>query len=128
MLILPNTYYSFIDPATDVAPYSSGFYYELMVNRYSIISQIQREEYYIKDLLGYDILMDINRLHRQLVRIHLEILNTEQDDRLTYKEYMEKYYVDCMVKSLMCRGFNPKSLLIGFDEGYRNINNIPTIT
>ena len=81
----------------------------------------------MKKLCGYKVLTDINRLHRQLVRIHLEILNTPLEDRLTYKEYMEKYFVNCIAKSLLCRGLNPKPLMVAFDNGYRNINSIPQI-
>ena len=128
LTILPHTYYSFINPSDDVAPYSSGFYQELMLNQFTVIDNIRVQEYFMKKLCGYKVLTDINRLHRQLVRIHLEILNTPLEDRLTYKEYMEKYFVDCIAKSLLCRGFNPKPLMIAFDNGYRNINSIPQIT
>jgi hypothetical protein len=128
LTILPHTYYSFINPSADVAPYSSGFYQELMLNQFTVIDNIRVQEYFMKKLCGYKVLTDINRLHRQLVRIHLEILNTPLEDRLTYKEYMEKYFVDCIAKSLLCRGLNPKPLMIAFDNGYRNINSIPQVT
>jgi len=127
-VILPHNYFSFISPSADVAPYSSGFYQELMLNQFVVIDNIRVQEYFMKKLCGYKVLTDINRLHRQLVRIHLEILNTPLVDRLTYKEYMEKYFVDCIAKSLLCRGLNPKPLLVAFDNGYRNINSIPQVT
>ena len=127
LTLLPHTYYSFINPRGDVAPYSSGFYQELMLNQFTVIDNIRVQEYFMKKLCGYKVLTDINRLHRQLVRIHLEILNTPLEDRLTYKEYMEKYFVNCIAKSLLCRGLNPKPLMVAFDNGYRNINSIPQI-
>ena len=111
----------------DVTSNSASFTEELLEVYFNVFDDLYREEYYMLELKSYDIVMDIMMMHRILTRIHLEILSTEQDERLTYNEYLQMYHGDCLYKSLICRGVNIKKLMIAFDSGYSNINNIPTI-
>lgn len=124
---LPFLFSDFSQPELNVAPYAANFMEKFYSSYYKILQDIYKEEYYMLDLHSYDIANDIFYLYYLLVKIHLEILNTEEDERLTYGEYMEKYHLDCVFKSLICRGFNAKKLMIAFDSGYSNINNIPLI-
>ncbi len=126
MLTFPHLYYDFSN-LDDVIGNSSEFTGELFDNYYSLLINIYKEEYFMKKLKHYDIVTDLFSLHYILVKIHLVILSTSQDERLTYSEYLEMYHGDCIFKRLVCEGVDPKKLMIAFDSGYANINNISTI-
>jgi hypothetical protein len=111
----------------DITSNSASFTEKLLEDFFNIFDDLYREEYYMLKLTRYDVIMDIMMMHRILTRIQLEILATSQENRLTYSEYLQKYHGDCLFKSLICRGVNIKKLMIAFDSGYSNINNIPTI-
>jgi hypothetical protein len=111
----------------DITSNSASFTEKLLEDFFNIFDDLYREEYYMLKLTRYDVIMDIMMMHRILTRIQLEILATSQENRLTYNEYLHKYHGDCLFKSLICRGINIKKLMIAFDSGYSNINNIPTI-
>jgi hypothetical protein len=111
----------------DIGVSSANFMAKFYTSFYSLLETLYIQEYYMKELTYYNLINDIFYLYYVLVKIQLVILSTDIDKRLTYAEYLEQYHGDCIFKSLVCRGFNAKKLMIAFDNGYSNINNIPLI-
>ena len=103
----------------------AGFNIKLLKAYKNVFDTLYTQEVFGLPTVNYDVLNDIYLLLELLVLVELEISRTEEGDLLTYKEYMEKYHIDCLYKNLLCRGVNVKALMIAFSPGYSNINNVP---
>jgi hypothetical protein len=123
----PYTFYNYLIPHVQVGLNIASFWQFLFKQYKGIPDNIYVEEMYAKALKSYKLFNDIMNLYHGLIMIHHEIINTPQEERLLYKEYLEKYKLDCIITSIFCQGINIKPLMVAFDNGYENINGIPTI-
>lgn len=125
-LTIPTSVYAFAD-ISDVLSRLSDFTRTLLIDYNILWDDLYGQEIYGLKTVNYQVLTDIFILADLLVRIHKKITDTVDEERLTYSEYMKMFYVDCIFKSLICRHVNVKPLMISFDSGYSNINNVPIV-
>lgn len=125
-LTLPPFIFEF-EEQVDILATLSGFNISLLRGYNKVFDTLYAQEIFGLPTLNYYVLDDIYLLLELLTLVELERQRTDDEDLLTYKEYMEKYHIDCLYKNLLCRGVNVKALMIAFDPGYSNINNIPSV-
>ena len=124
-ITIPTPVYE-IENTSDVLSRLSDFTTALTIDYSYLFDDLYGQEIFGLKTTNYDILTDIFILADVLVRIYRDILNTPIESRLTYKEYMQQYHLDCMFKGLMCKHVNIKPLMVAFDSGYSNVNNTPS--
>jgi hypothetical protein len=125
-LTLPQFIFEFEEQVNILATLSD-FNISLLRGYNKVFDTLYAQEIFGLPTLNYYVLDDIYLLLELLTLVELERQRTIDEDLLTYKEYMEKYHIDCLYKNLLCRGVNVKALMIAFDPGYSNINNIPSV-
>jgi hypothetical protein len=125
-LTLPPFIFEFEEQVNILATLSD-FNISLLRGYNKVFDTLYAQEIFGLPTLNYYVLDDIYLLLELLTLVELERQRTIDEDLLTYKEYMEKYHIDCLYKNLLCRGVNVKALMIAFDPGYSNINNIPSV-
>ena len=120
-MLIPYTLYN---ASTKVLLRYSNFMKELFVEYSFLFDDLRSQEYFMKRTSGYSVYEDIFNLLNIIVLIEKEIISTAKDKRLTYREYLDKYAGLCIIDRILCEGVEPYNLLIAFDSGYSNFNNI----